>query len=175
MFFGIKRCDPKRSFCIRLCSLLMLNPRERSRYSVFTIPAPRVINLVNPISCFVIPNTPSAWIDRLIRSRIPSSDVIFRSLSLRYSSNFGEPVFSCCISLCSISQDRDSRCSHCIHIFWSQTNIRFYRFCTGCTDMSVPSRFYRCNGHSLDHIPWRAGIPSLSEISLFCCIHDWMA
>ena len=70
------KCVPVVPFCILLCNFLMLWEIARNAHSANTLLVPLQRNLRKPRSHFMFAKLPSAWILRLIRSKIPCSLVI---------------------------------------------------------------------------------------------------
>ena len=80
---GTNRWFPNRPVCILWCSFRMLNAILTRYHSTVILAFPLVRKRRKFISSLIVANTPSAWMDRLTRSRIPSSVEIFFSIASR--------------------------------------------------------------------------------------------
>ena len=70
------RWFPNRPVCILWCSFSMLKAILTRYHSTITLALPLVRKRRKFMSSLTMANTPSAWMERLTRSRIPSSDGI---------------------------------------------------------------------------------------------------
>ena len=73
---GTNRWFPNRPVCILWCSFSMLKAILTRYHSTITLALPLVRKRRKFMSSLTMANTPSAWMERLTRSRIPSSDGI---------------------------------------------------------------------------------------------------
>ena len=80
---GTNRWFPNRPVCILWCSFSMLKAILTRYHSTITLALPLVRKRRKFMSSLTMANTPSAWMERLIRSRIPSSVEIFFSIASR--------------------------------------------------------------------------------------------
>ena len=87
---GTNRWLPNRPVCILWCSFKMLYAILTRCHSTVTLAHPLVRKRRKFMSSLIVANTPSAWMDRLTRSRIPSSVEIFFSIASRCWMNYLE-------------------------------------------------------------------------------------
>ena len=80
---GTNRWFPNRPVCILWCSFSMLKAILTRYHSTITLALPLVRKRRKFMSSLTMANTPSAWMEQLTRSRIPSSVEIFFSIASR--------------------------------------------------------------------------------------------